>query len=392
MKRHAKYCGIVLGLLLPGAVMASTWVGGTGDWSVGANWGPVGVPGSLDDTLFTEGGAADQATLSATAASAKLVMENGAGLTIASGGNLSVGGQALLGNADTSVGSTILVDGGQLSVGAEFAFGVTGGASLTIANAGTVNANGAWLIPGYQPGSTGAIVVDGTLNSAGPLYVGFKGNGTLTVNGGNVNLSSHLIVGSEAGSTGNLVINGGVTTTIALNLGAGGGTQTLHLNGGQLVTTGGFADGANLTVYVGSGELIFKGGQPLEDVQDMVANGAATWIFEEETSIEENPDGSITVTSIPRPPTEKAVIVSLSAVSNDVMKIVVNTPSPPERYHPESSTDLSVGTWGSVPHSDDGVNAFIITNLDYSTSDGTNAVIYVQAADVAGFFKFEGVE
>jgi len=293
MKNHVN-CGAVLFLLLlSGVSMANTWIGGAGDWATGANWDTGSVPDAGDQTHINTGATAQASVSTAGALSAKLVMENGSGLTLASGGNLAVGGQALLGNAASSVGSSITVEGGQLSVATEFALGVTGGGLLVI-NTGTVNANGAWLIPGYQAGSTGDIVVNGgALNTAGPLYTGFNGDGSLTVNGGNVNLSSHLIVGANAGSIGDVIINSGVTTATALNF-SGAGVQSLDLNGGQLITTGGFEEGAGSTFYIGSGELVFNGGQTLSQVQGLVAG--SNWIFDDTASVFER-DGAIVVTS-----------------------------------------------------------------------------------------------
>ena len=287
-------------LLAPGMVLASTWIGTTGDWADAANW-DTAVPGAADPTHINAGAVAQASVTTPGALSAQLVMENGSGLTIAAGGDLAVGGQALLGNAPSSLGSTITLDGGQLSVAAEFAFGVTGGGILDI-NSGTVNANGPWLMAGYLGGSIGDITLDGgALNTLGPLYVGFDGDGSLTVNDGTVSLGSHLIVGANAGSIGDIEINGGSVTAQALNFG-GGGMQTLDLNGGQLINNGGFAASPGSTFYIGSGELIFTpaSGASLEDVEDLVSQ--PNWIFDDTALVYDSGSG-IVVTSIPEPAT-----------------------------------------------------------------------------------------
>jgi hypothetical protein len=72
------------------------------------------------------------------------------------------------------------------------------------------------------------------------------------------------------------------------------------------------------------------------------------------------------------------------------MRIVVDAPSLASNYYPKSTADLQVGAWTGVPHSDDGVNAFVVTNLDYSTAEGTNEVIYVRATNSAAFFGIGG--
>ena len=85
---------------------------------------------------------------------------------------------------------------------------------------------------------------------------------------------------------------------------------------------------------------------------------------------------------------DPATILSVSSVSNNVLKMVIDAPSSAGNYYPKSKLDLVTGTWSSVPHSDDGVNPFVVTNLGYSTTDatGTNEVIYVNATNSAGFF------
>ncbi len=81
-----------------------------------------------------------------------------------------------------------------------------------------------------------------------------------------------------------------------------------------------------------------------------------------------------------------------SRVSDTVMRMVVDAPVTASRYAPQGRTDLNIGTWVDVPHSDDGTNPFVVTNLDYSTTDatGTNEVIYVQSDDAEEFFRIIG--
>ncbi len=56
----------------------------------------------------------------------------------------------------------------------------------------------------------------------------------------------------------------------------------------------------------------------------------------------------------------------------------VSGASPAAGYWPASTTNLVNGAWERIPHSDDGLNDFIVTNLTYSTTDGTNRFIYLQ--------------
>ena len=81
-----------------------------------------------------------------------------------------------------------------------------------------------------------------------------------------------------------------------------------------------------------------------------------------------------------------ATIMGWSAVSGGMMRMVVDTPEAASYYYLKSTTNLIDGSWAGVAHSDDGVNGFFVTNLSYSTSEGSNKVIYVEANDTAAFF------
>ena len=94
--------------------------------------------------------------------------------------------------------------------------------------------------------------------------------------------------------------------------------------------------------------------------------------------------------SVPIPDIIEPGIISSELVSSNIVKIVVDTPSAVDRYWPEGVSDLVTGSWTNVAHSDDGANDFVITNLAYSTEEGTNKVIYVEADVAAEFFKIMG--
>jgi len=94
-------------------------------------------------------------------------------------------------------------------------------------------------------------------------------------------------------------------------------------------------------------------------------------------------------------PTLSPTILSFSSVASNVVKMVVDAPSPANRYYLQGTSGLLPESepWARVAHSDNGVKPFIFTNLAYSSSDtatGTNEVIYVQADDAVGFLKMAG--
>ncbi|MCK4565520.1 MAG: hypothetical protein KAU94_12695 [Verrucomicrobia bacterium] len=86
-----------------------------------------------------------------------------------------------------------------------------------------------------------------------------------------------------------------------------------------------------------------------------------------------------------------ATIISFTQ-EGDNMRMVIDAPSAANKYYPKATANLVIPDWDGVPHSDDGVNPFVTTNLSYSTADGTgtNEVIYVQADDAAKFFGIGG--
>ena len=82
---------------------------------------------------------------------------------------------------------------------------------------------------------------------------------------------------------------------------------------------------------------------------------------------------------------DPATIVSWSTVSDSVMKLVIDAPWAADLYYPKATTNLNT-PWAAVSHSDDGVHDFVVTNLSYSTAEGTNEVIYVETTNAIKFF------
>lgn len=84
------------------------------------------------------------------------------------------------------------------------------------------------------------------------------------------------------------------------------------------------------------------------------------------------------------------IIVDWDFVSSNEVKLVVNTPVAPNRYIPESTDNLATISFVHVAHSDTAGGSYSTTNLGYSTAEGTNVAIYVQANDTARFFMISG--
>jgi hypothetical protein len=83
-------------------------------------------------------------------------------------------------------------------------------------------------------------------------------------------------------------------------------------------------------------------------------------------------------------------IVSITSVGSDVFMIECALDgNAAENVSPVTTDSLTVQGWEYIAHSDDGVNPFVIANLDYSTASGSNVVIYVEGTNSAGFFGLE---
>lgn len=92
----------------------------------------------------------------------------------------------------------------------------------------------------------------------------------------------------------------------------------------------------------------------------------------------------------PSGPAAAATIIGWSSFSSQVMKIVVETPSGAGYYYPESTANLTSGTWTNVPHSTNGLAPFIVSSMAYSSLEESNRVIYVETDHPAESFRIIG--
>jgi hypothetical protein len=84
--------------------------------------------------------------------------------------------------------------------------------------------------------------------------------------------------------------------------------------------------------------------------------------------------------------TPTATIVSMTP-TNALMKLIVSSNSSTS-FWPKATTELTSSTvWTNIPHSLDGQPPFAVTNLNYSGSEGSNYVIYVDAAESQKYYK-----
>ncbi len=200
---------------------------GSGDWfdtdlSNGNGWQPGGVlPGAADTVRFNWGN--NTVTLAGVAPNVtafQMGVDESGGLVVNSGGSLTATGNSKIGNN---------AGGGGVNPTTGF---------LTVNSGGVVNAQGGWLM---VAGNSGALT------------------GIVTLNGGNLNVSSHLWVATGAGSHGTIDIFGG-TLSVGGMLGLGtvdtitlGGTGLLSVHDGGVLSLSNFqADGSLGSIQPGS--------------------------------------------------------------------------------------------------------------------------------------------
>ncbi len=277
------------------------------------------------------------------------------------GGILRLEDGAKITTASSSGGiSTLVFEGGTLQT--------TAGVGTFIA--GGIVANG---IDGVRIGAAGANL---DVNNTFSIYPEITGTGGLTKTG-----SGALYLQANDTYTGGTLVNEGTFV-----VGANGSidSSVTVADGATMNTQHELALDSQSDLIIGSSgqvNLIFTG---TNVINRLSLDGGATWVATGIYGAEQSNIGNtgfLEVTSTPLP----ASIMGFSSASNNLMKIVVSAPDA-AHTSPKTKTDLLSDSWADVAHSDDGVNALVITNLGYSTVEGTNVAIYVAATNSAAFF------
>ena len=226
--------------------------GGTGVVSMSAgtinstSWAVIGQGGGTTGDFLMSGGTWNQ-----NHTDFLTVGENGRG-------NFEMSGSSVLNNpdplspdfVDTRVRGT---NKGNVIVGRNG----TGVGTWTIKDTATANIRE--LRVGDNAGSTGEVFIEGAslVTSSFDLHVGRAGNGTVNINGGQLNtVSGWTQIGIEAGSTGNLNVTAGSTSAREYRVGVNG-TGFVDVSGGTLTATQQVTAGVNAT---GDGTITVRGG------------------------------------------------------------------------------------------------------------------------------------
>lgn len=255
----------------------------------------------------------------------------------------------------------------------------------------------------------GAQTIGGDCTYSGSTIIG---GGALILNGDNSAATNWIRadVGGTLGGTG--VVGGVCTVRGALAPGVRVGTLTfnsgLNLFSGS-TTTFEIDSASEYDVLAGNGsdilmssasEIVFDFGsyggsggdtyQVLSSWGDITDNGVSISTLNLGAGLTLDSsllavNGTVSLTSSAGTP----VIAGTEATGN-MLKLVVDVQGNGlADLAPLGRDDLLSGAWANVPHSDDGINPFMVTNLTYSTVEGTNVAIYVQTTNSAGFFGIE---
>ena len=206
-KKYSLWASFVLLLsiaAISSAATTVTWDNEAGDanWNTGLNWSNDTVPLSTDYAKITMA-AGPTLSITQSADIYRVLLDGSNGSMTMDGGTLNLGGSYL------GIGYTASTDSGTLTV-----------------NSGTINTTGL----------------------SGHLYCGVKGNGTLDMSGGAINLSGTFYVARDAGSAGTVSLSGGTITCNALNMNLN--DQVTGLGRINITSTGTLIINGDATAYV----------------------------------------------------------------------------------------------------------------------------------------------
>lgn len=104
---------------------------------------------------------------------------------------------------------------------------------LTVATGGDLTVNGQILLGYYDVDSGGLVCDGGTINANQHLFVGFSGDGQVVVNSGQINVAQMFGL-SWNGGDGHVQLNGGILHTEQFTFEAvAGGTASMDIAGGE---------------------------------------------------------------------------------------------------------------------------------------------------------------
>ncbi len=391
-------------------ILSYTWVGGDDSWFNGPSWDggiaptldPIEVPVLIGTGIADIGAGLINLDSSLTITGVGGVSKSDGSVdSIRAGGLLDLqGGTTTWDNARFYIKGTsteggegdaeVRISGGTHSFKSSEFWMVgrdsSGHSQLTISGGDTTIESGtATCFGGFKGTDCQVDMTEGALTIVGALWMADQGNIVVNHSGGNMVIDSILMGRSNGNDTTDSYYTLSGDGDLYVNEGLVFGNGTITPDNNIFTMDGGTMSVAGITHIAGEfvfneGELTVRG----TNVADTILGEA--WFIEATgtTAFFNGTDTIIASDSVIKP----ATIVGWSYVPGEnTMRMVILAPSAPVNYQPQATVNLVGAEWVNVPHSDNGTNPFIISDLSYSTTEGNNLVIYVQTTDAVKFFK-----
>ena len=221
-----------------------SWTDGNSNWDIGTNWSNGTGPGTLDDALIGNGGTANITTGTRTVTNLLLGKVNpggGDGTLNISAGSLTVSNNVTI-SSGSNMSGTVTITGGNLSVGGIILDGGNGTGTLTL-NGGTLDLTNGSIVAdnfNFQSGTLSNVSQFSTTTTS-PAVLTKTTAGTAILSGTNTYTGGTTI----AAAGGTLLVNGttSATGTMTVNsAGTLGGTGTVggavNVNAGGIINPG----------------------------------------------------------------------------------------------------------------------------------------------------------
>ncbi len=244
----------VLTFVVPCAMaQTETWNGGSGDWNVGTNWTPMGVPnGSTFDVVITgSSGTPSSVTLdNLSPVIQNLSLDSFSTLSIISGQSLFVTGPSI-------------TNAGQVNVGNATLYADINGGTVTLSGGGAVNLTDPSAEIRGNYGNETVVNTNNTIAGEGYIYAlrSFQNQGIV-----NANVSG-----------GTLEIDGVTTTNSATLEATSGGTLNIYNttvnNAGGTISTDGTSTVLITSSTINGGNLTSASGSAIQGVGNVYLNG-----------------------------------------------------------------------------------------------------------------------
>lgn len=216
--------------------------------------------------------------------------------------------RAAIGSANTVTTGvcTVLMKSGSVTNATQTSIGYAGGRGVYIQTGGDWNSQSFRLGENQTFASGTAVISNGTLNLRSDVQVGMKGNGSMTINGGNVTASTLKINSLNTAIDANLsLLAGSLTLTLNTNTAVTiNGDDKMHIEGGTFIWKGNRSEAINTLITAGS--ITWTNGQAMLGVYQSSWTNGASVLYADYNNINPN-NTTVWATSIvpvvdPNPP------------------------------------------------------------------------------------------